>query len=102
MKIRKGDKVLVIAGKDRGKVGSVDLVDSKSGKLIVSGVNMATKHGKPSRKNPKGGLTKMAMPLDAAKVMLICPKCDKPSRIGKVIGKAGKERLCRRCKQVIG
>jgi len=102
MKIRKGDKVLVIAGKDRGKVGTVDLVVGKTGELLVSGVNMVTKHAKPSRKNPKGGLMKLPAPLNPAKVMLICPKCDKPTRIGAAIGKVGKERLCIRCKQVIG
>jgi large subunit ribosomal protein L24 len=102
MKIKKGDKVLIIAGKDRGKIGTVDLVSKKTRRLIVSGVNIVTKHSKPSRKNPKGGLTKMPQPLNFAKVMLVCPKCDKPARVGYLIGKAGKERVCRRCKQVIG
>lgn len=102
MKIRKGDKVLVIAGKDRGKIGPVDLVAPKKGRVLVGGINIATKHAKPSRKNPKGGLIKMPIAMNVSKIMLICPKCDKPTRIGTVLGKAGKERVCKRCKQIIG
>ena len=101
MKIKKGDKIIVIAGRDRGKIGTVDNVDGKNLKMIVSGINIITKHAKPSRKNPKGGVLKMPTPINISKVMLLCPKCDKPGRVGMVLGKAGKERICKRCKQVI-
>ena len=102
MKIKKGDKVLVIAGKDRGKSGAVEVVLRKKGTLVISDVNIATKHSRATRKNPKGGILKMPVPMDPSKVMLLCPKCDKPTRVGYLKGKAGKERLCKRCKQVIG
>ncbi|MEK7548573.1 MAG: 50S ribosomal protein L24 [Patescibacteria group bacterium] len=82
LKIIKGDKVLVIAGKDRGKSGVISLVLPRSNKVIVTGLNMVKKHLKRSPKNPQGGIIDKSMPLDASNVMFIDPKTNKPTRLG--------------------
>ena len=82
MKIRKGDKVLIIAGKNRNQVGTVELVLTKKNKAIFSGLNMVKKHLKRSAKNPQGGIIDQAMPLAISNLMIIDPSNDKPSRIG--------------------
>lgn len=82
MKIVRGDKVLVIAGKDRGKVGTVKLVLSKRRKLIVEGVNVAKKHLKKSPRNPQGGIIDKEMPIDCSNVMILDPSNNKPVRVG--------------------
>ena len=88
MKIKKGDKVQVIAGADRGTVAEVKAVFPKTGKLIVEGVNVAKKHMKPSNANPDGGIVDKEMPINASNVELIDAKAKKPSRVGfKVDGK---------------
>ncbi|MDP3993284.1 MAG: 50S ribosomal protein L24 [bacterium] len=84
MKIRKGDKVLIIAGKNRNQVGTVELVLVKKGKAIVAGLNMVKKHLKRSAKNPQGGIIDQAMPIQISNLMIIDPSSDKPSRIGYV------------------
>lgn len=71
MKIKKGDNVKVIAGKDNGKEGKVISVDHKKGKVLVEGVNMITKHTKPSAGNPNGGIVQKEAPIDASNVMLV-------------------------------
>ena len=101
MRIRKGDTVLVIAGKDRGKTGSVEHVSIKEGLVLVAGINIQKRHLKASRKNPKGGILEMPKPMSWAKVMVICSSCSKPSRMGSIETKAGKERMCKRCGKVI-
>lgn len=100
LKIRKKDKVMVIAGKDKGKTGEVLRVFPDKMRLLVGKVNMATKHKKP-RQNEPGGLQKMEAPLAYSNVMLVCPKCDKPVRLKW--GKSGDEtvRLCRKCGETI-
>lgn len=88
MKIQKGDKVLVITGKDRHKTGVVERVMVKRNKVIVTGVNMVKKHLKRSAKNPQGGIIDKAMPLDASNLMLLDSSKNKPTRIGyKITGK---------------
>lgn len=84
MKIRKGDKVLIIAGKNRNQVGTVELVLVKKGKAIVAGLNMVKKHLKRSAKNPQGGIIDQAMPIQISNLMIIDPSSDKPSRIGYI------------------
>jgi len=102
MKIKKGDKVLVIAGKNRGKVGKVTSVDPKLGKIKVSGVNIVKKHMKP-RRGKAGGIVEMAQAFDVAKVMFVCEHCgDKPTRLGYIVNKSGnKERICKKCKSTV-
>ena len=100
LKIKKGDKVKVIRGKDRGREGVVVRVIPKEGKVIVKGINMVKKHLKPRPGNKEGGVITQEAPLWASKVMVVCPSCQKPTRIGYQLDKKGdKFRLCRRCQQ---
>jgi large subunit ribosomal protein L24 len=97
-KIKKGDNIMVISGKSRGKVSTVEKVLVREKKVIITGVNICKKHLKPSRKNPHGGILDMAKPIDVSNVMIFCPQCSKPVRISyKITGKS-KERVCVKCK----
>lgn len=98
MKIKRGDNILVIAGKDSGKQGLVEKSLIKDGKIIATGINMAKHHLKPSRKNPHGGIINMPAPIDKSNVMLVCPHCGKPVRVAYKITEKTKERICRKCK----
>ena len=80
-KIRKGDKVVVLSGKDKGRTGEVTQVSTKEGKLVVSGVNVAVRHRKPSQTNPQGGLERREAPMFASKVALVDPKSGKATRV---------------------
>jgi len=98
MKIRKGDHVRVLTGKDRGKEGHVLLVMPELERVLVEGVNMAQKHRKPRSMQDAGGIMTQEMPIDASNVGLICSSCSKPSRIGYRFEPDGtKIRICRRC-----
>ncbi len=101
MRIKKGDKVIIVAGKDKGKTGSVEKALPKKQTVIVIGVNMRKKHLKPSRQNPQGGIKEYSAPIDISNIKFICPKCDKPTRISFEITKDSKERKCKRCKQLV-
>ena len=80
-KIKKGDKVVVLSGKDKGKHGEVVLSMPKDGKVVVSGVNIATRHKKATQQNPQGGLERREAPLHVSKVALEDPKTGKPTRV---------------------
>ena len=80
-KIRKGDKVVVLSGKDKGKTGEVTMSMPKDGKVVVSGVNIATRHRKPSQVNPQGGLERKEAPMHVSKVALEDPKTGKATRV---------------------
>jgi large subunit ribosomal protein L24 len=80
-KIKKGDKVVVLSGKDKGKTGEVTRAMPKDGKVVVSGVNIATRHRKPSQANPQGGLERIEAPMHASKVALADPKSGKATRV---------------------
>ena len=97
MNIKKGDKVVVLAGKDKGKQGTVLVADPKAGKVIVEGVNVATKHKKAMKQGDESGIIKVETPIYACKVELVCPKCGKGTRVGHKMGKDGKVRVCRKC-----
>ena len=97
MKIRKGDRVQVLAGKDRGKEGVVMRALPKEGKVIVEGVNIAKKHQRPTRMTMQGGIIDKDMPLDVSNVAVVSPGDGKPTRIGYRIDANGeKVRVCRR------
>ncbi|MGN1034545.1 MAG: 50S ribosomal protein L24 [Oscillospiraceae bacterium] len=94
--VKKGDIVAIISGKDKGKKGKIVEVSSKEGKVIVEGCNVSTKHLKPRRQGEHGTIVKVESPLYACKVMLVCPKCGKPTRVGHEMSKDGKkQRVCR-------
>ena len=98
LKIRKGDRVRVIAGKDKGKEGLVSRALPDADKVIVEGVNLAKRHQKPSRGNPQGGIIDKDMPIHISNVAIICGSCGKPSRIGQRFEPDGtKVRTCRKC-----
>ncbi|HEV2568018.1 50S ribosomal protein L24 [Sphingomonas sp.] len=80
-KIKKGDKVVVLSGKDKGKTGEVTRAIPKDGKVVVSGINIATRHKKPSQINPQGGLERTEAPLHVSKVALADPKTGKATRV---------------------
>ena len=101
MKIRKGDKVKILLGKDRGKTGTIDNVFLKEGKVLVGGLNLFKKHLKPRGEGSQGGIIDQSRPLLAAKVALICPKCGKMARIGYQVNGGSKTRICRACKETI-
>lgn len=102
MRIKKGDNVLVIAGKDYGKKGKVLRVIPKEGRLVVEGVNRVKKHQKPSRALPQGGINRIESPFNISNVMLICDKCNKPTRVGaKVLDNQEKVRFCKKCGEVL-
>lgn len=99
MKIKKDDKVLILLGKDKGKIGKVEKAYPKKDIIIVTGMNMRKKHLKPSQQNPQGGIQEYSAPLKASKVKLICPECEKPTRISYEIIKGSKGRKCKRCNE---
>ena len=97
MNIRKDDKVVVLSGKDKGKQGKVIKADPKAMKLIVEGVNVATKHQKPRKQGEEGGIFKIETPIYASKVQLVCPKCGKATRVGHKVEGDKKVRVCKKC-----
>ena len=97
MNIRKDDKVVVISGKDKGKEGKVLTALPKEGKLIVEGVNVASKHQKPRKQGEEGGIIKVETPIYASKVQLVCPKCGKATRVAHKLTDGKKVRVCKKC-----
>jgi len=97
-KIKKGDRVKVIAGKEAGKSGTVLRLDTDSGRVVIERLNMVKKHTKPNpKKNPQGGVIEREAPIDASNVMLICPACGQSTRVGyRLLDGGGKVRKCRR------
>ncbi|MEA1960585.1 MAG: 50S ribosomal protein L24 [Bacillota bacterium] len=102
MDIKKGDMVMVLAGKDAGKKGKVLRALPKDSRVVVEGINRAKKHQRPSRAIPQGGILQIETPIDVSNVMLLCSKCNKPSRIGKKVLENGeKVRVCKKCGEVL-
>jgi large subunit ribosomal protein L24 len=98
MKIRKGDEVVVLQGKDRGKRGRVAFALPQVGKVIVDGINTAKRHTKPRAQNQPGGILTKDMPLDVSNVAVVCPSCGKGVRVGYRFEADGtKVRICRSC-----
>ncbi len=97
MNIKKDDKVVVLTGKDKGKQGKILVSDPKAAKVIVEGVNVATKHQKPRKQGEEGGIIKVETPIYASKVQLVCPKCGKATRVGHKVEGDKKVRVCKKC-----
>jgi large subunit ribosomal protein L24 len=99
--VSKGDKVKILSGTDKDKTGKVLEVLPHSGKIIVEGVNIVKKHMRPSRDNPQGGIFDKEAPIPSGKAMLICPRCNKPARVGhKFLADGQKARYCKNCDEV--
>lgn len=101
MKLKKGDQVIVTVGKDKGKKGSIEKVFPGRGAVMVAGVNIVKRHRKKRDDQHPAGITEKIIPINVAKVALICPKCGKQTRVGYRIVKNTKERICKKCEQVI-
>jgi len=98
MKIKTGDKVVVVSGEYKGKEGNVLKVFPKENRLIVENVNMLTKHEKPQGPNKPGGIVKVEGPINVSNVMYFCDKCNKGTRIGYKVSEDGsKVRVCKKC-----
>ena len=93
--VKTGDNVMVISGKDKGKKGKVLETSPKEGKVIVEGINMVSKHVKPRKMGEQGGIVKVPAALYACKVMPVCPKCGKATRVGHVVEDDKKLRVCK-------
>ena len=100
--LKSGDTVMVITGKDKGKKGKVLSVDPKTGKVIVEKVNVSIKHTKPRRQGETGGRIEKESPIYGSKVMRVCPKCGKATRIGRKVLEDGQiSRYCKNCQEII-
>ena len=97
MNIKKGDKVKVLAGKDKGKEGTILRSLPQKQRVVVEKVNVATCHTKPRQQGEAGGIVKRETPIRACKVALYCPKCDKGVRVGFKVEDGKKTRICRKC-----
>ena len=97
MNIKKNDTVVVLSGKDKGKKGKVLSVDPKGDKAVVEKVNVATKHQKPRRQGEEGGIISKETPIYASKLMTVCPKCGKPTRVAHKVEDGRKVRVCKHC-----
>ncbi len=97
-KIKKNDKVIVLVGKEVGKIGTVLKVDSEKGRVVVEKINMIKRHSKASAKTGQGGIVEKEAPLKISNVMIVCDKCTEPTRIGmRVLEDGSKVRVCKKC-----
>jgi large subunit ribosomal protein L24 len=102
MKIRKNDSVVIITGKDRGKKGKVRRAFPKENKVVVEGLNMIKQHSRLRGRARQAGIIEMEAPIPVSKVMLLCNKCGKPTRVGfDSLADGKKVRICRSCKELI-
>ncbi len=100
--VKKGDTVVILSGKDKGKKGKIIEALPKKGKVVVEGVNKVKRHTKPTQSMPQGGIMVKEAPIHSAKAMLVCPACDKPTRIKKSALTNGKmARTCKKCGEII-
>ena len=100
--VKTGDTVIVLSGKDRGRKGKVLAVSPKEGKVIVEKINMVTKHIKPRRMGETGGIVEAEGAMYASKVQVVCPRCNKPTRVGhKIYEDGSKERVCKKCGEAL-
>lgn len=101
MHVKKGDTVGVISGKDKGKKGKVIGAFPAEGRVLVEGVNMITRHVKPRKAGQQGGLIKQEGAIASSKVMLWCPRCERPVRFGHNVVDGKKTRVCARCDETL-
>lgn len=100
--VKKGDTVIVLSGKDRGKKGKVLNVIPDKGMVLVEGVNMSTKHKKPRGRFQEGGIIHQESPINSSKVMLVCERCKSPTKVGKsILDNGQKARVCKKCNEII-
>ncbi len=101
-KVKKNDIVVVISGKEKGKKGRVLKVHPAEGRLVVEKVNFIKRHQRPTQKQRKGGIIEKEGPIQMSKIMILCKKCDRPTKVGVAVLEDGKkQRFCRRCKETL-
>lgn len=102
MKFRVGDKVKITGGKDKGKEGKIKQVLPKKDRVVVEGVNKYKRHLKPRQTGGSGQVIERERPLPAAKIAIVCPKCNKLTRVGYIVDKRkNKQRICKKCKGLL-
>jgi large subunit ribosomal protein L24 len=101
LNLKKGDEVKVLSGKDKGKTGKILEVFPKQARVVVEGVNVHTRFSRPKRQGEKGQRLELPAAMNISKVMLICPSCGKPTRVGHEVTDRGNLRKCRKCGKVI-
>jgi len=102
MKIRRDDEVIVVRGDDQGKKGKVHRSYPREGRLLVEGVNIVKRHMKPRGNIRQAGIIESEAPISASKVMLVCTKCQRPTRVGFIVLEdKSKVRVCKKCREVI-
>ncbi len=102
MNVREGDKVVVITGKDAGKKGKVIEADPRANKVFVEGVNVVKRHSRPTRKLPQGGIQEKEASIDRSNLMVVCKRCNKPTRVGsKLLDDGSKVRICKKCEEAL-
>ena len=97
MKLRKGDTVKVLSGNDKGKTGEILEIIPKTEKIVVKGINIRKKSVKPRRQGEQGGIIPSEASIHSSKVALVCPKCGKATRVGYLVEKDEKLRVCKKC-----
>jgi len=102
LQIRKNDIVKVISGREKGKVGRILKVDRQKGRVLIEKLNMVKRHIKPGKTHPQGGIVEKEAPLSYSNVLVMCDKCNKPTRISMAVDGSGKRsRVCKRCGDVL-
>jgi len=100
--LKKGDAVVILSGKDRGRRGKIQRVMAREGKVIIEGLNLAKKHAKPTKISPQGGVIDKAIPVPTSKIMLVCSGCNRPTRMRREEAVDGEMvRICRQCGRTI-
>jgi len=102
IRIKKDDKIKVLTGKDKGKIGKVLKINKKTNRAVVENINVAQRHQKPNPKAPQGGIVDKSMPIAISNLMIMCNSCVKPTRIGiKQLENGKRVRICKKCNQQI-
>jgi large subunit ribosomal protein L24 len=102
MRLKKDDKVKVVTGKDKGKIGKVIKIDRDHGRVLVDNINIIKRHSRPSAQNRQGGIIEREAFVHISNVMLMCSKCMEPVRVGaKVLEDGKKVRVCKRCSEIL-
>ena len=100
--IKKNDKVIILSGKEQGKIGNVLKVDAEKGRAIVEKINIVKRHSKPSAQNAQGGIIEKEASLHISNLMIICNKCAEPTRIGKrILDDGSRVRICKKCSEIL-
>ncbi len=98
LSVRKGDRVEIIAGKEKGKKGKVLFALPKENRVVIESINMVKRHARPTQKVPQGGIQEREAPIHASNVQVICPSCGQATRVGHRVTESGKKvRICRKC-----